>query len=205
MKRPVTLSIASSIAIATLSATAPTTAPSITRITKITRIHPCRHNCHGWPSAGEKSLQLINTPHIPQMMAKPRLNVSFLSYSYPHRLFHLMPCTSSSLSYMHHNPSISDLSFCSCKPRYMLLLELFDSSPGETNQSSITTPNSHPPLNLLYNLTPSSLHVKLPPSFPVDPNSIPTCPILYIFLWKPTNHVPFTVYVDRPSHELPSF
>ena len=36
------------------------------RITRITRIHPCRHNCHGWPSAGKKSLQLINTPsHSP--------------------------------------------------------------------------------------------------------------------------------------------
>ena len=23
--------------------------------TRITRIHPCRHNCHGWPSAGEKA------------------------------------------------------------------------------------------------------------------------------------------------------
>ena len=39
---------------------------SISRITRITRIHPCRHNCHGWPSAGEKSLKLINTPsHSP--------------------------------------------------------------------------------------------------------------------------------------------
>ena len=58
-----------------------------------------RHNCHGWLLAGEKSLQFINTPSHSQMMAKPRLNVSFLSYSYPHCLFHPMPCTSSSLSY----------------------------------------------------------------------------------------------------------
>ena len=32
--------------------------------TRITKIHPCGHNCHGWPSAGEKSSQLIITPSL---------------------------------------------------------------------------------------------------------------------------------------------
>ena len=60
-----------------------------------------RLHCHGWPSAGEKSLKLINTPsHSPNDgQASPCLKFSFHSYSYPHRLFHPMPCTSSSLSY----------------------------------------------------------------------------------------------------------
>ena len=94
------------------------------RITKISRIHPCRHNCHRWPSAGEKSLKLINTPltfPTNDGQASPCLNSIPLIYSYHHRLFH--PIT---VLYMHHNPSISDLSFCSCKPGYMLFLELFD-------------------------------------------------------------------------------
>ena len=48
----------------------------VSRITRITRIHPCRHNRHGWPSAGEKSLKLINTPsHSPNDgQASPCLN-----------------------------------------------------------------------------------------------------------------------------------
>ena len=126
------------------------------------------------------------------MMAKPRLNVSFPSYSYPHRLFHLIPCTSSSLSYMHHNPSISDLSFCSCKPGYMLLLELFDNSLDEINQNSITPSNSHPPFNLLHNLTPSSLHVKLPLNIPIIPSVSKfhpnlSYPIIYSFGSPPTS------------------
>ena len=113
---------------------------------------------------GHQKIQSIS------MVGKIRVNISFPSYSYPHRLFHLMPCTSSSLSYMHHNPSISDLSFYSCKPGYMLLLELFDNSHDEINQNSITTSNSHPPFNLLHNLTPSSLHVKLPLNIPIIPS-----------------------------------
>ena len=90
---------------------------------RITRIHPCRHNCHGWPSAGEKSLKLINTPsHSPNDgQASPFLNfipLIFLSSSLvpSYALYFLI-----TVLYMHHNSSISDLSFCSCKPGYMHL------------------------------------------------------------------------------------
>ena len=72
----------------------------------------------------------------------------------------------------------------------MLLLELFDNSPDEINQNSITTSNSHPPFNPLHNLTPSSLHVKLPLNIPIIPSvskfhpslSYPIYIFLYIFL-----------------------
>ena len=49
---------------------------------------------------GKKLQAYKYPPHISQMMAKPRLAlIPFHSNSYPHRLFHPMPCTSSSLSY----------------------------------------------------------------------------------------------------------
>ena len=134
------------------------------------------------------------------MMAKPHLNVSFHSYSYHHRLFHPMPCTSSSLSYMHHNSSISDLSFCSCKPRYMLLLELF-------NTVLMKTIKIHsPPQTLTHNLTPSSLHLKLPLNSPIIPIASKFHPNLSypinIFLWKPTNQSSGGVVDDVAIHFL---
>ena len=118
---------------------------------------------------GEKAQCLNKPPNIPQMIAKLRLDVLFLSYSHHHRLYHLMPCTS---SYMHPNPSISDFSFCSCRPGYMLLLEVFDNSLDEFNQK---TKNNHLPTltpipHLFHNLTPSSLHVKLPLNIPIIPS-----------------------------------
>ena len=124
------------------------------------------------------------------MMAKPRLNDSFFSYSHPHHLYHLMPCTSSSLSYMHPNPSISDLSFCSCKPGYMLLLELFNNSLDEINQNSITTSHSHPSFNLLHNLTPTSLHVKLPLNIPIIPS-----------LSKFHPNLSYPIYIPLEAHQ----
>ena len=103
------------------------------------------------------------------MIAKPCLDVLFLSYSHHHRLYHLMPCTS---SYMHPNPSISDLSFCSCRPGYMLLLELFDNSLDEFNQQQKNNhlPTFSPIPHLFHNLTPSSLPVKLPLNIPIIPS-----------------------------------
>ena len=88
------------------------------RITRITRIHPCRHNCHGWPSAGVKSLKLSHSPNDGQ--ASPFLNfipLIFLSSSLvpSYALYFLI-----TVLYVHHNPSIS-LFFCSCKPGYMHL------------------------------------------------------------------------------------
>ena len=145
-----------------------------------------RHNCHGWPSAGEKSLKLINTPsHSPNDgQASPCLNsipLKFLSSSLvpSYALYFLI-----TVLYMHHNPLISDLSFNSYKPGYMLFLELFDTVLMKSTKihSSLQT--------LTHNLTPPSLHVSLPhknPIIPIYPNSIPIYPTLYTFLWKPIN------------------
>ena len=121
----------------------------ITRITRITRIHPCRHNCHGWPSAGEKSLKLINTPsHSPNDgQASHCLNsipLKFLSSSLvpSYALYFLI-----TVLYVHHNPSI--LISSSCRPGYMLFLELFDTvlmkstkihSPLQTLTHNLTHP-----------------------------------------------------------------
>ena len=64
--------------------------------------------------------------------------------------------------YMHHNPSISDLSFSSCKPGYMLFLELFDTVLMKSTKihSSLQT--------LTHNLTPPSPQ-KLPLNIPIIP------------------------------------
>ena len=75
---------------------------------------------------GKKGLKLINTPsHSPNDgQASHCLNShSYLSSSLvpSYALYFLI-----TVLYMHHNPSISDLSFCSCKPGYMFFLELFD-------------------------------------------------------------------------------
>ena len=139
-----------------------------------------RLHCHGWPSAGEKSLKLINTPSHPPNdgQASPCLNShSMDSYSYSHRLFHPMPCTSSSLSYtcttIQLNPPISDLSFCSCKPGNMLFLEPFDTVLMKTTKI-------HSSLQTLTHISHPSLQ-KLPrniPSFPLYLNPIPIYPIL---------------------------
>ena len=72
-----------------------------------------RLHCHGWPSAGEKSLKLINTPsHSPNDgQASPCLN----SHSTHIPIF--IACSILCLSLPHHcpihapNPQISDLSF----------------------------------------------------------------------------------------------
>ena len=64
---------------------------------------------------------------------------------------------------MHHNPSISDLTFCSCKPRYMLPLGLFDTVFMKS------TKIHSPPQTLIPNLTSSSLHVKLHLNNPIIP------------------------------------
>ena len=127
-------------------------------MTRITRIHPCRHNCHGWPSVGKKGLKLINTPsHSPNDgQASPCLNsilLIFISSSLvPSYTLHFLI----TVLYMHHNPSISDLFFYSCKPGYMLFLELFDTVLMKSTKI-------HSPLQTLtHNLTPPSLHVKLP-------------------------------------------
>ena len=113
-----------------------------------------------WPSL---ALPEFHSTHIPIIIA-----CSILCLVLPHTLL-----------YMHHNPSICDLSFCSCKPGYMLFLKLFDTVLMKSTKF-------HSPLQTLtHNLTPPSLHVKLPlktlknPSFPLYPNSIPIYPILY--------------------------
>ena len=72
-----------------------------------------RLHCHGWPSAGEKSLKLINTPsHSPNDgQASPCLN------SHSSHIPILIACSILCLSLPHHcpihapNPQISDLSF----------------------------------------------------------------------------------------------
>ena len=112
--------------------------------TRITRIYPCRHNCHGWPSAGEKSSKLINTPSHSSNdgQASPCLNsipLKFLSSSLvpSYALYFLI-----TVLYMHHNPSILispsvPASLGTCFPwafRYNL---------DEINQNTFTTPNSH--------------------------------------------------------------
>ena len=82
--------------------------------------------------------------------------------------------------YMHYSPSNSDLSFCSCKPGYMLFLELFDTVLMKSTKihSSLQT--------LTHNLTPpfpQKLGYPLTsPSFPLYLNSIPIYPIIYISL-----------------------
>ena len=99
------------------------------------------------------------------MMAKPRLALIlipliFLSSSLVPfcALYFLI-----TVLYMHHNPSISDLSFCSCKPGYMLFLELFDTVLMRS------TKIHSPLLTLTHNLSPPSLHVKLPLNNPIIP------------------------------------
>ena len=130
---------------------------------------------------GGKSPQEIAGNNTGPSLALPLIPFHCHSYSYPHRLFHPMPCTSSSLSYTYttiHRFLISP-SFCSCKLGYMLFLELFDTVLMKSTKI-------HSPLQTLtHNLTPPSLHVKLPPktpSSPLYPNSIPIYPILYTFL-----------------------
>ena len=98
------------------------------------------------------------------MMAKPRLALIlipliFLSTSPvpSYALYFLI-----TVPYMHHNPPISDLSFCSCKSGYMLSLKLFDTVLMKTTQiqSSLQT--------LTHNLTPPYLQ-KLPLNIPIIP------------------------------------
>ena len=88
------------------------------------------------------------------MMAKPRLALIlipliFLSSSFvpSYALYFLI-----TVLYMHHNPSISDLFFCSCKPGYMLFLELFDTvlmKSTKIHHSKFSPTISHPPLQKL--------------------------------------------------------
>ena len=156
-----------------------------TRITRITRIHPCRHNCHGWPSAGEKSLKFINTPsHSPNDgQASPcnSIPLIFLSSSLvpSYALYFLI-----TVLYMHHNPSNSDLFFCSCKPGYMLFLELFDTVLMKSTKI-------HSPLQTLtHNLTPPPLHVKLPIKNPI---------ILIVSKFHP--NLSYPIYIPLEIHQ----
>ena len=100
------------------------------------------------------------------MMAKPRLALIlipliFLSSSPvpSYALYFLI-----AVPYMHHNPPISDLFFCSCKSGYMLSLKLFDTVVMKTTQihSSLQTltHNLTPPICKNYPLTS--------PSFPIS-------------------------------------
>ena len=119
------------------------------------------------------------------MMAKPRLALIlipliFLSSSLiPSYAFHFLI----TVLYMHpiHRFPISPSVLG--KSGYMLSLKLFDTVLMKTTQihSSLQTPtpNLTPPLCKYYPLTS--------PSFPLYPNPIPIYPILYTFLWKPTN------------------
>ena len=69
-----------------------------------------------------------------------------------------------------------------------------------------------PPQTLTHNLTPSSCMWNYPlktQSIPLYPNSIPTYPILYTFLWKPTNQSSggvvddMAIHGDQGKHVLP--
>ena len=134
------------------------------------------------------------------MMAKPRLALIlipliFLSSSLvpSYALYFLI-----TVLYMHHNPSISDLSFCSCKPGYMLFLELFDTvlmKSTKIHHSKFSPTISHPPVPPLCKNYPLTS-----PSFPLYPNSIPIYPILYTFLWKPTNQSSGGIVDDMAIH-----
>ena len=163
------------------------------------RIHPGRHNCHVLPSAGGKSLQFINTPYISQMMAKPRLNVSFLSYSYPHRLFHPMPCTSSSLSYMYHihwfliSPSVpASLGTCFS---LSVSIESWLNQPKFIHHPKLSPTISHHPLCMWnYPLTTPLFSVYQIPS-----QLIPSYKV-YTFLWKPTNQSSRGIVDDMAIH-----
>ena len=119
---------------------------------------------------------------FPQMMAKPRLNVSFLSY-----VLVLIACSILCLVLPHHCPT------CTISIDFWSLLFLqaqvhaspwaFWYSLDEINQNSFTTPNSltisHHPL-CMWN------HPLTTPSFPLYPNpSQLNYQILYTFLWKP--------------------
>ena len=99
------------------------------------------------------------------MMAKPRLALIIIPLIF---LFSLLVPSYAlyfliTVLYMHHNPSISDLSFCSCKSGYILFLELFDTVLMKSTKihSSLQT--------LIHNLIPPSLHVKLPLNIPIIP------------------------------------
>ena len=117
-----------------------------------------RLHCHGWPSAGEKSLKLINTPsHSPNDgQASPCLN------SHSTHIPILIACSILCLSLPHHcpihapNPQISDLSISPSvlgKSGYMLSLKFFDTVLMKTTQihSSLQTPTP--------NLTPPSANI----------------------------------------------
>ena len=155
-------------------------------IARITMIHPLRHNCHGWPSAEEKSLKLINTPShspndgqaLPCLTSIPLIILS--SSLVPSYALNFLI----TVLYMHHNPLISDLSFCSCKPGYMLFLELYDTVLAKSTKT-------HSPLQTLtHNLTPPSLHVKLPLNIPIIP---------IVSKFHPNLSYPIYIPLENPS------
>ena len=127
-----------------------------------------RLGCHGWPSAGEKSLKLKNTPsHSPNVGQASPCHASYSTHT-PILIACSILCLAlpHTSSYMHHNPSISDLSFSSWKPRYMLFLELFDTVLHSfIHHSKALTHNLTPPFCINYPLTS--------PSFPLYLNSTP--------------------------------
>ena len=135
-------------------------------------------------------------------MAKPHLAlIPFHSNSYPHRLFHPMPFTSSSLS----NTCTTIHRFWSplvfLQAGYMLFLELFDTVLMKSTKI-------HSPLQTLtHNLTLPSLQVKLPlekPIIPISSEFHPNLfyPILYKLIWKPINQSSGGVVDDMAIHSL---
>ena len=188
----------------------------IARITRITRIHPCRHNCHEWPSAGEKSLKLINTPsHSPNDgQASPCLNsipliflssslvpsyaLYFLILSYTCTTIHRFPI---SFSVPESMGTCFSLSFS---------IQSWWNQPKFIHHSKLSPTISHhslcvwnypsrtwmfeKKLNLFKNYPLKT------PSFPLYPNSIPIYSILYAFLWKPINQASGGVVDDMAIH-----
>ena len=120
---------------------------------------------------------------------------SFHSYSYPHRLFHPMPCTSSSLSHT-----------CTTIHRFLISPSV-PASLGTCFPLSFSTQSwwkqpkfIHHPKTPTHNLTPPYLQKLLSPSFPLYLNPIPIYPILYTFLWKPTNQSSGGIVDDMAIH-----
>ena len=86
---------------------------------------------------------------------------------------------------MHHNPWITDLSFCSCKLGYMLFLKLFDAVLMKSTK--IHSPlQTHP-----HNLTPPSLYMKLPLNLII--------PIVSKF----HPNLPYPIYIPLETHHQP--
>ena len=98
------------------------------------------------------------SPSAPAIQSIHILNMFSLTYGtspavYYYYYYYLMPCTSSSLSYMHPNPSISDLSFCSCKPGTCFSLSFLITDLMKSTK--IQSPNLTPLINSLKSISNS--------------------------------------------------